>query len=349
MTISDLEFFLIDVPRIGRASPSRSLLVRLTTDEGQQGWGETVCRWRPEELSPRRDAVAAALRGHAMHGVEDLLRLDALADADLRSAVEMACWDAIGREAGQPLCHLWGGAFRHHVPLAVRLPEPSSDQAGALPRELVEHGVHSLIVSSSGDRQTDLQALADVRQVASDRAELIFDGQGRWAFDQAAALCEDLESFGLRYLLDPLPRRETAALVDLAERTSVPLALARAIERPSDILRNAAPRAAPYVVVAPSRVGGVQASRRCAAVAEAARLHASLAEPAPGGVAVAAMLHIAASTPNLGSSNECDYHPLQEDVLAEPLELVDGMLTVPQAPGLGVEVDLEKLERRQVA
>jgi glucarate dehydratase len=60
------------------------------------------------------------------------------------------------------------------------------------------------------------------------------------------------------------------------------------------------------------------------------------------------MLQLAASTPAFSSCNECAYHQLQDDLLTEPLEILDGMITVPQAPGLGVEVDRGKLERYQV-
>jgi glucarate dehydratase len=60
------------------------------------------------------------------------------------------------------------------------------------------------------------------------------------------------------------------------------------------------------------------------------------------------MLHLAAATPPLGDANESAYHQLQDDVLAEPLELVGGMMTVPQGPGLGIEVNRAKIERYAV-
>ena len=63
------------------------------------------------------------------------------------------------------------------------------------------------------------------------------------------------------------------------------------------------------------------------------------------GIAAAAMLHLAAATPALGGCNESAYHQLQDDILVEPLLIDSGMMTVPQGPGLGVEVDRAKLER----
>ena len=66
------------------------------------------------------------------------------------------------------------------------------------------------------------------------------------------------------------------------------------------------------------------------------------------GIAVAAMLQVAAATPAFSCSNESAYHELQDDLLAESPEVVDGMIAVPEGPGLGVEIDRAKVERYQV-
>ena len=89
--------------------------------------------------------------------------------------------------------------------------------------------------------------------------------------------------------------------------------------------------------------------RACAAVAAAGGIFALLGGPPTLGIAAAAMLHLAAATPTLSGCNESAYHQLQDDVLTEPLQLDDGMMTVPQGPGFGVEVDRAKIERHAVA
>lgn len=91
------------------------------------------------------------------------------------------------------------------------------------------------------------------------------------------------------------------------------------------------------------------AARKCAAVAEAAGARASLGcGPSPG-LGAAAMLQLVAATPALASCNECGYHQLRDDVLCERLEIIDGMMTVPQGPGLGVTVDRAKIDRYHAA
>ena len=118
---------------------------------------------------------------------------------------------------------------------------------------------------------------------------------------------------------------------------------------PADVLTLIRSQAAPFVVIDLERVGGLVPARKCASIAQAAGLSAMLGGGPSLGVGVAAMLQLAAATPALSGCNECAYHQLQDDLLVEPLEIVDGMIVVPQGPGLGVEIDRAKVEQYQVS
>lgn len=348
MTINDLEFSLAEIERTESDQPVRSLLVRLATDSGLEGWGESGIAWRPAELSPRRDALLAVLAGRSIFDIEELHTLEVLSNAPLRCGVEMAFWDLVGRAAGQPLCHLFGGGYRRRIPLAVRLGVAPGQQVAQLARELADQGFHSQVVASSGRMRADLETLHAVRESVGDRAELRLDGAAQYDLDTARELCAELENDGLQFLLDPLDTGELYPVASLRRQTSVPLAVWRAIHGPGDVLASVRCGAAPLVVVDPERVGGMAPARNCAAVADAAGVGALLGGRPALGIGTAAMLQLAAATPAFSGANESAYHQLQDDVLAQPLEIVDGMMAVPQAPGLGVEVDRAKVERYQV-
>jgi L-alanine-DL-glutamate epimerase-like enolase superfamily enzyme len=348
VNISDLEFYLVEIACDGQKLPLRSLLVRLATDAGMEGWGEAHLPWRTSELGPRRDVLQPILAGRNVFDVEELLELEALDSAPLRSALEMASWDLIGRVAGQPLCHLFGGGYRRRIPVAVRLPGDSDGQMAQRARELADQGFHSQIISSSGQWQRDLQTLATVREGAGERVEWQFDAAANYDVDTARAMCAELEADALKFVLDPLQANDLDQIASLRRQTSVPLAVGRAVATPADVLAVVRSGAAPFVVVDLGLVGGIAPARQCAAIAQAAGISASLGGAPSAGIGVAAMLQLAASTPAFSSCNECVYHQLQDDLLTEPLELLDGMLTVPQTPGLGVEVDRAKVERYQV-
>ena len=170
MKINDLEFHLVAVGCTALTEPVRSLLVRLTTDSGLEGWGESGLGWRSSELLARREAAVAApgrpehlrYRGIARHG-------GAWAAAAAWRPSEMACWDLIGRAVGQPLCRLLGGEYRRRIPLAVRLPGRRPERLARLAREMAAQGFRCQVLNSSGEVEADRRMLLAVRESVGDR------------------------------------------------------------------------------------------------------------------------------------------------------------------------------------
>src|SRR3954453_9912088 len=105
MKISDLEFYLVAGPSTEPPHRVRSLVVRLVCDTGLEGWGEAPLEWRPSELEERRHSILPMIAGRSLFDVEELLAVDAVRPTALKSAMEMASWDAIGRAIGEPICH----------------------------------------------------------------------------------------------------------------------------------------------------------------------------------------------------------------------------------------------------
>jgi len=347
MKISDLEFHLVQIDRSDSEPPVRSLLVCLSTDFGDEGWGEAPLPWRVDELSARREALLPALSGRNVFDIEELLRLDAVDDRALASALEMASWDLIGRVVRQPLFNLFGGSYRQRIPLAARLPGGSAADAVRVAREMAEHGFHAQIVTATGNPNSDAALVRAVAEAAADRAEVRVDGAGRYDVDSARRLCSMIEDDDVRFLLDPLPGGNLEGIASLARLTSVPLAISQPVTRPKDVMAAARAGAGRFVVVDPARVAGLSNARKSAVVADAAGMSASLGGRPSVGVAVAATVQLAAACPCFASGNECSYHQLKDDVLADPLQIIDGLMAVPQTPGLGVRVDRAKLERYQ--
>jgi L-alanine-DL-glutamate epimerase-like enolase superfamily enzyme len=344
MRISDLEFYMVEVPRRGPHGPVRSVLVRMATSDGVDGWGEGQLAWRSEELADRRDALLSVLAGRSVFDIEELLSLEALSAPALRAAVEMAAWDTVGRLAGQPLANLWGGLFRRRVPLAVRLPQVAPRHAGRLASELAEQGFHAQVVSTSGRPTTDRQVVRAARQGAGDRAEVWFDGRGQYRLEAACELCEAIGPRACRWWIDPLAAGEIDHTAQFRRTAGAAVAISIGIRSAADVLAVIRADAADAIVVDPEQSGGISAARRAATVAEAAGL-AVLCGGSPAlGLAAAARLHLVAATPSFAGATESAYPTLLDDVLAEPLTIVDGQGVVPQGPGLGVEIDRARLD-----
>jgi L-alanine-DL-glutamate epimerase-like enolase superfamily enzyme len=346
--ITDLEFFLVEIPCIGLEPPVRSLVVRLSTNRGQEGWGEAKAEWRADELPGWHDALLPVLAGRSVFDIEDLLALGVLRSSSLRCALEMASWDLIGRISGQPLCHLFGGGYRPRIPLAVRLSDGTSEQIARFSRELSEQGFHWQIIPSSGRLDQDLERVAAVRAVVNERTSLRFDASANYDIESARDLCGELENAGLQYIVDPLKTRNLEQIASLRRQTSAPLAIWRAVHSPADVLAMVRCGAAPFAIVDLQLVGGLIPARKCAAIIQAAGLGASLSVGPSLGIAASAMLQLASASPAFKGCNEFAYHHLQDDLLVEPLPGSSGMAAVPQGPGLGIEVDRAKIEKYQV-
>jgi L-alanine-DL-glutamate epimerase-like enolase superfamily enzyme len=344
MKINDLELFLTAVRLAELKQTAQSLLVRLVTDSGLEGWGEAASNWRISELPARQNALLSVLKGRDIFGIEELHTLDALSAPGLRCAVEMAFWDLAGKAVRQPLHNLFGGIYRPRIPIAVRLPGGQADRIGAIARELAAQGCHNQVIASSGNMDADLRALAAVRQNVGDRVELRLDGQAKYDREIARNLCAELEFADLEFFLDPLDTRELYPLAALGRQTPVPLAVWRAIHSPADVLAAVRCGAAKFILVDLQQVGGITPARQCAAIAGAATTNALLAGRPSLGPAMAAMLHLAAATPAFSGCQQCT-HQFRDTVLIDPPELIDGMIAAPQGPGLGVEVDRGKIEK----
>ena len=349
MKINDLELYLVAFGRGDAAAATRSLLVRIATATGLEGWGESGVNWRVDELPARREALLAVLAGRSIFDIEELHIIEALAPAPLRAAVEMAVWDLLGRVLRQPLCNLWGGYYRRRVPVSMRLWGHKAGRTAQIARELADQGFHTQTIAASGRPEEDLRTMASVREMAGDRVELRFDGMGRYDLETARELAAGMEEYDLQFFLDPLNTRELHPVASLGRQTSVPLAVWRGIGSPADVLTAVRYNAAPFLVVDPEQVGGIVPSRACAAIALAARVVPVLGSRPSVGIATAAVIHLAAATAAFSASNELVSGQLRDTVLVDALQVTDGMIPVPQTPGLGVTVDRAKLERYQAA
>jgi len=349
MKIDDVELFLAAAGQTESAAPIRSLLVRLTSAGGMEGWGESGLHWRPDELPARRESLLAILAGRSVYDIAELHLLEALAPAPLRAAVETAAWDLLARGLHQPLCNLLGGFYRRRVPVAVRLPARRAKQTAQVSRELAEQGFHTQTSASDGRPEEDAKTLAAIREMVGERVELRFDGGGRYDLETARDLCAAVEYENLQFFIDPIHTLELHPLAALGRQTSVPLAAWRAIGRPADVLAAARCNAASYVVVDLEQVGGIDSARACAAVAEASGIVPILGGRPSLGVSAMAMLHLAAAVPAFRAANDIIPGSPRDPILRHSPEIADGMMAVPETHGLGVEIDRMKLERRLVA
>jgi glucarate dehydratase len=162
-------------------------------------------------------------------------------------------------------------------------------------------------------------------------------------------LARDLEPYDLQYFEQPMP----ADLIDDSARirklTTTPLALNESVRTMAVVREILAKEAANVLLPDTYQCGGIWAVKLVVEVAASAGVPCVMHCAHDLGPKTATMLHLAAGTPNFSLAHDCTYYGLEDDVIASPFEIERGRLRVPEAPGLGIDVDLDKVRKYQTA
>lgn len=276
------------------------------------------------------------------------------------SAVEVAMWDAFGKSHGRRVCDLLGGQVRERVPFSAYLfykfrahADGTEDPWGEVltPEQLVDEarrfreiGGFRAIKLKAGilSPEEEMAGLEALRAAFPD-APLRIDPNGGWSVETTLGLLPRLAGL-IEYLEDPTVGIEGHARVQAA--TEIPLATNMYVVAPEHLPPAIAWDAFRVILSDHHYWGGLRASRELARICEIWGLGLSMHSNSHLGISLAAMIHLAAATPNL--TYDCDTHyPWQTDeVVAEGrFGFEGGNLAVPEGPGLGVTLDRDALAR----
>ncbi len=209
-------------------------------------------------------------------------------------------------------------------------------------------GFSTLKTKAGRDPAEDLEMVRGVRDSVGDKLELRIDPNTGYSPTVCAQLARDLEPYRLQYFEQPM----AADLIDdsarIRRQTTTPLALNESVTTLARVREILAKRAADYLLPDTYQCGGIWATKLVAEVAASADVPCVVHCAHDLGPKTAAMLHLAASTPNFPLANDCTYYGLTDDIITHPLQIHGGRMSVPEAPGLGIEVDLAKVRRYQI-
>lgn len=309
-----------------------------------------------DEVSVDSARVDAHVDVGGLRGVQtaDKLRLSVV------SGFEVACLDALGKTLGLPVHALLGGKVRDAVEYSAYLfykwaghPEGVASQqddwgAALDPAGVVEQA--RLFKERYGFTSFKLkggvfppdQEIAAVRALAEafPGHPLRLDPNGAWSVATSLKVAAELADV-LEYLEDPA--LGTPAMAEVSAATGVPLATNMCVTTFAEI-KEAFTRDAVQVVLSDHHYwGGLRNTQQLAAICRTFGVGVSMHSNTHLGISLAAMTHVAATVPDLHHACDSHYPWQSEDVLTERLTFRDGRVTVPDAPGLGVELDREKV------
>jgi galactonate dehydratase len=348
--------------KIGRIEtffvPPRWLFVRVETDEGATGWGEASLEGHAEAV----DGVFAALRdrfiGADPANIEDIWQV-AYRGGFYRggpvlmsalSGLDQALWDMKGKVHGLPVHQLLGGAVRQRVQAYAWIGGDRPDDVGEAAAARRAQGFAAVKMNATAEAdwlaRPDIDAvIARVQAAQAQGVAVGLDFHGRLHRPAAKQLACALEPLNLMFIEEPLLSENPQGLVQLGALVSTPIALGERLYSRWDFRPFLEAGLVDIIQPDLSHAGGISECRRIAAMAEAHDV--AVAPHCPlGPLALAACLQLAGCTPNvvlqemsLGIHYNQGYDLMTFVRNPDVLTPVDGYLTIPQGPGLGVDID----------
>ncbi|MSU57440.1 MAG: mandelate racemase/muconate lactonizing protein [Pedosphaera sp.] len=353
--------FAIRAGRGGSHIVSPFLLVKVHTDEGIVGIGEASCtpRWSGEDQVTGAHLIHTYLEpllvGEDPTMVEELTKKFRLAFAEnyfTKAAVEMALWDIAGKAAGKPVYELFGGKVREFVPTKWSVSGLEPEKAAGIAKWAVAQGFKAMKVKVGIEPDGDVERVQAVRQAVGAGIKLGVDANGGWTPEAAVNTIERLCAFGICFAEQPVPPEDIALMAGVRKKSRVPLIADESIYTLQDAKTLAVLGAADVISIYVGKAGGLGPARKIAGFAESVGLKCTLGSNLELGVGSAAMVHLALASRGITAEEfPCDIiGPLfyEDDIVREPLPIKPGEARANDKPGLGVELDEEKVERYRV-
>lgn len=367
MKIVDIKMMGVEIPVVplteGGIAPYRgsqdkigttrtnSLIFRVTTDEGIVGWGEmnAIINWKVTKAL-LEDYIKPLVIGKSPFDINGIMREFApvynpqLNTKCFLAAIETACWDIMGKAANQPVYALLGGKVRERIDICycTGMMEPAELKEKA--RQVKEEGYRTLKTKGGVDVLMDIRRAQALREAGGEDFDIRVDMNQGYDTLQALRYLRGVEELGLQYIEQPIGVNKFDDLKSLRSRTTTPIGINEDCYIPNNLLRAVAEGCIDVAVVDFEPLGGLSELARIAAIAREAKLALAHHCGWDMGVKLAAILHATGAMPAFSYPMDSTYQAHGDDVLTERIRIVDGSFFVPEGPGLGVEVDEEKLQ-----
>jgi len=348
------------------------ILVKLTTDTGLTGWGESYASTvGPVAMTAViQDVFARHMAGTNPELIELMFRRVYSSGFTQRpdptvigawAGLEIACWDIIGKDRGRPVHALLGGkvmdrvrAYTYLYPTRPHHTLPrfwvDATQAAESAVDMVARGYTAVKFDPAGPytiRQGHNPALSDItrsiafcraiRAAVGDKADLLFGTHGQFSIGGAIRMGLAIEPYFPLWYEEPIPPDNVHAMAEVARATRIPIATGERLSTKQEFMEVLRAGAANIVQPALGRAGGIWEAKKIAVLAE---VHNAQIAPHlyAGPVEWAANIHLACTCPNLLLAETIET-PFHDALIGGAIRVEGGYVTPPDTPGLGIEVD----------
>ncbi|MFO0521068.1 MAG: mandelate racemase/muconate lactonizing enzyme family protein [bacterium] len=381
--IVSVETMLVQLPTrrehkwTGLTEPiGRYVLTRMTDDDGVVGWGEAPALkdWGGEfgrYFGESSSIVALVIERYLAPAVVGLepgnfaalhQRMDAVVKGYpyAKASVEFAAYDLAARRLGVPVHALLGGASRMRVPVTHSIGLIGIEEAEREVAKVAAEGIRTIKIKVGVDPKRDIEIVRVIRNAVGPDVELCVDANEGYASPgEAIRTLRAMEAYGLKYAEQPVMGIERISQV--ARAIDTPVMADESAWNAHDVVQIIAQGAVQIVSIYTTKPGGLYRAMEVAAVCRAAGILCNVNGSVETGVGNLANIHLAAaapavtlscvvpvSTPAEAQHGQVGGIYYKDDLLAEPMRLVDGSIEVPTGAGMGIDVDLTKVGKYRV-
>jgi len=320
-----------------------STIVGVETECGLVGYGE-VCPLGPFYLPAYAEGVRAGMRELGPHllGLDprELGRLNQHMDAALKghpyvkTGIDEACWDILGKSTGLPVCTLLGGRFGESVRLYRAISQVPPDEMALNVASYRAQGYTRFQLKVGGDPDTDIERIRAARNILDPSDRLVADANTGWTQHEAMRVVRAVSDLDV-YIEQPCLSYEECLAV--RRNTTHPFVLDENIDGLDMLLRARADLAMDVVNLKISKLGGLTKAKQARDLCVSMGIAMTLEDSWGGDITTAAIAHLAHSTPEAFRFTSTDFNSYVTVSLADGApQRKNGMMAASDAPGLGI-------------
>ena len=346
----------------------RIRLIKITTDTGLAGWGETTLEGKPKSVKGAVEELAAYLIGkdplriehHWQHMYRSAFFRGGNVLMTAMSGIDQALWDITGKHYGVPTYQLLGGAVRDRIRVYAHWGIGSlTDEGKAAARsrlDLLQKSGYTGFKSGPGGkwRAHEPPSMIDafveraflMREWVGPDVELAFDFHGKMTPALAIEICQEIKGMRPVFVEEPVPQENVDALKLVSDHVPFPIATGERLLSRWEFREVFEKQAVAYIQPDISHAGGITELKKIANMAEVYYIHI-MPHCAIGPVAFSASLHVDAVVPNFLMQEQID-QGLGAGLLKEDWLVKEGHIDLPVKPGLGFEIDEQEIQKQAI-
>jgi L-alanine-DL-glutamate epimerase-like enolase superfamily enzyme len=354
MRIERVELFPLRLPMrgpfitAGSRTETRDLgVLRLTDEDGRVGLGEITPF--PDPAAPPLEMLIAAFEADAREHLlkaeifDDGLTLDQKVPAAVEAAIDVALLDLLARREDIRVADLISNGVQERVVVNATITAEDPDEVGELGGHAVDAGF-STIKLKVGFANDDKRRVEALRDAVGFESLIRLDANGAWYTGEAIEKINELQEYGLELIEQPVGPDDLQAMHRVRDASIVPIVADEGVRSVADLDLHIANGACDGVAIKLAQVGGITSASVLAGNAAKAGLLTFVTSTLDGPIGLAAGLHFAAARADFSVANGLATGGLFEETYAAGLpQVVDGVLELTEAPGLGIELDEDAL------